>query len=142
MLLSCHLGVNNNNPFFGIFFILIFSLLVPDYRNYVILVIQFLIVQIGSPKYSNYYNQYFCHYVVQFFTQCQINDTLVIKKKNQEYLNLVTKWWIIIRISSLASSLPGQACTPLPNGMKVLGFGGTCMINEQINNYFPVLRMN
>lgn len=81
MLLSCHLGVNNNNPFFGIFFILIFSLLVPDYRNYVILVIQFLIVQIGSPKYSNYYNQYFCHYVVQFFTQCQINDTLVIKKK-------------------------------------------------------------
>jgi len=46
---------------------------------------------------------------------------------NQNYLNLVTKWWIIIRASSLASSLPGQACTPLPNGMKVFGFGETCI---------------
>jgi len=27
---------------------------------------------------------------------------------------------------SLASSFPGQECTPLPNGVKVLGFGATC----------------
>ena len=30
-------------------------------------------------------------------------------------------------ISSLASSFPGHACTPLPNGVKVLGRGATCM---------------
>jgi hypothetical protein len=30
-------------------------------------------------------------------------------------------------VSSLASSFPGQACTPLPNGMKVFGFGETWM---------------
>jgi hypothetical protein len=39
----------------------------------------------------------------------------------------VTKWWIIMSVSSLASSFPGQACTPLPNGMKVFGFGETWM---------------
>jgi len=27
---------------------------------------------------------------------------------------------------NLASSFPGQECTPLPNGIKVLGFGATC----------------
>jgi hypothetical protein len=32
-------------------------------------------------------------------------------------------------ISSLASSLPGHACTPLPNGVKVLGRGATCVIS-------------
>jgi hypothetical protein len=30
-------------------------------------------------------------------------------------------------ISSLASSFPGQACTPLPNGRKVFGRGATCI---------------
>uniref|UniRef100_A0A0A9GUY0 ABAH3 n=1 Tax=Arundo donax TaxID=35708 RepID=A0A0A9GUY0_ARUDO len=28
-------------------------------------------------------------------------------------------------ISSLASSFPGHACTPFPNGMKVFGRGAT-----------------
>lgn len=45
----------------------------------------------------------------------------------QQYLNLVTKWWIITSISSLASSFPGQEWTPLPNGINVLGFGATCI---------------
>lgn len=47
-------------------------------------------------------------------------------QKGEQYdLNFVTKWWISMSISSLASSLPGHECAPLPNGIKVLGFGGT-----------------
>lgn len=43
------------------------------------------------------------------------------------YLNSVTKWWIKMSISSLASSFPGQACTPRPKGTNVLGLGATCI---------------
>jgi hypothetical protein len=31
----------------------------------------------------------------------------------------------MINISNLASSFPGQACCPLPNGINVLGLGAT-----------------
>lgn len=48
-----------------------------------------------------------------------------------DYLNLVTKWWMKMSMFNLASSFPGQECTPFPNGIKVFGFGGTCMIHTQ-----------
>lgn len=47
------------------------------------------------------------------------------------YLNLVTRWWTKISISNLASSFPGQACTPLPNGTNVFGFGATWIHQNQ-----------
>lgn len=46
--------------------------------------------------------------------------------KIQVYLYFVVRWWRSTNISSLASSLPGQECTPFPKGINVLGFGGTC----------------
>lgn len=35
-------------------------------------------------------------------------------------------------ISNLASSFPGQAWTPLPNGMNVFGFGAVYMPRRKI----------
>lgn len=42
-------------------------------------------------------------------------------------------------ISSLASSFPGHACTPCPNGRNVLGRGATCIIRNvlSVTSYVP-----
>lgn len=55
------------------------------------------------------------------------------------YLNLLTRWWIKIRISSLASSFPGQEWAPVPNGRNVLGFGATYIHppREKLNKTQP-----
>lgn len=49
-----------------------------------------------------------------------------------QYLILVTRWWVITSISNLASSFPGQAWTPFPNGMNVYGFGAVYMPRRKI----------
>lgn len=58
--------------------------------------------------------------------------TLSLCVSMELYLNLVTRWWIKISISSLAISFPAQAWTPFPNGMKVLGLGAVCIHQQSI----------
>lgn len=49
--------------------------------------------------------------------------TLVIKFTN---LYFVVRWCRRTKISNLANSFPGHMWIPLPNGIKVLGFGAAC----------------
>ena len=59
-----------------------------------------------------------------------INSKKFERERERENLQEVVRWCRRMRVSSLASSLPGQACTPFPNGMYVLGLGGTCSITQ------------
>ncbi|KAJ0880188.1 hypothetical protein HanRHA438_Chr10g0460361 [Helianthus annuus] len=54
-----------------------------------------------------------------------VNSQLIVYMLTS-YLYFVSIWWSRTSISSFASSLPGQACIPLPNGKYVFGFGGFC----------------